>query len=125
MSGGDPSPSANSENFLGGKIFFAPQNGSLICFFRPKNQGGSLCWWGQCWSMVDLMVTWNGMEFGRGSNNMGVEPKIGVFTPPKSSHLFIGLEPLIFIIHFGVPLFLETPKMFFRPKNHWKTMENH
>ena len=28
--------------------------------------------------------------------------------PPKSSHLFIGFS-IIFTIHFGVPLFLETP----------------
>ena len=39
---------------------------------------------------------------------IGVEPKIGVvFLPPKSS-ILIGFS-LIFTIHFGVPLFLETP----------------
>ena len=39
---------------------------------------------------------------------LGVEPKIGVVKPPQIIHLLIGLEP-IFTIHFGVPLFLETP----------------
>ncbi len=38
---------------------------------------------------------------------MGVEPKIGVVLPPKSS-ILIGFS-IIFTIHFGVPLFLETP----------------
>ena len=38
---------------------------------------------------------------------MGVEPKIGVVKPPKSS-ILIGFS-IIFTIHFGVPLFLETP----------------
>ena len=35
--------------------------------------------------------------------DMGVEPKIGVFTP-QIIHLFIGFS-IIFTIHFGVPLF--------------------
>ncbi len=38
---------------------------------------------------------------------MGVEPKIGGNTP-QIIHLFIGFS-IIFTIHFGVPLFLETP----------------
>ena len=39
---------------------------------------------------------------------MGVEPKIGVFTP-QIIHLFIRFS-IIFTIHFGgTPLFLETP----------------
>ena len=36
--------------------------------------------------------------------DMGVEPKIGVFTP-QIIHLFIGFS-IIFIIHFQVPIFL-------------------
>ncbi len=38
---------------------------------------------------------------------MGVEPKI--WENPQIIHLFIG-SSIIFTIHFGVPLFLETPK---------------
>ena len=37
---------------------------------------------------------------------MGVSKNMG--KPPKSSHLFIGFS-IIFTIHFGIPLFLETP----------------
>ena len=50
------------------------------------------------------------MQGPRGENdncfNMGVEPKIGG-KPPKSS-ILIGFS-IIFTIHFGVPLFLQTP----------------
>ena len=42
---------------------------------------------------------------------MGVEPKIGFFHvfSPQIIHLFIGFGTIIFTIHFGLPLFLETP----------------
>ena len=47
--------------------------------------------------------------------NVGVEPKIGLFAP-QIIHLFIGFS-MIFTIHFGVPLFLETPMSTFFPEN--------
>ena len=42
------------------------------------------------------------------SLDVGVEPKIGGKKPPQIIHLFIGFGTIIFTIHFGVPLFLET-----------------
>ena len=39
---------------------------------------------------------------------VGVEPKIGVENPPNHPFVHRGI-PLLFTIHFGVPLFLETP----------------
>ena len=40
------------------------------------------------------------------NEDMGVNPKI--WENPQIIHLFIGFS-IIFTIHFGVPLFLETP----------------
>ena len=43
---------------------------------------------------------------------LGVEPKIMGFYPPNHPFVLIGFGTLIFTIHFGVPLFLETPVFF-------------
>ena len=42
-------------------------------------------------------------------HHMGIEPKIVFFFSPQIIHLFIGFGTIIFTIHFGVPLFFETP----------------
>ncbi len=41
---------------------------------------------------------------------VGVNPKIGVLLPHKSSHFLIGFGTINKTIHFGIPLFFETPR---------------
>ena len=56
----------------------------------------SYVWVPSIWSVLPVLHNWH-PQFERLEVwcAMGVEPKIGVVLPPKSIHLFIGLEPLI------------------------------